>query len=836
MAQRTWRWAGLVGLSMALVSTQALAQRDPPPPAGASTPVTAPAGTGQSALSLFVKTEAAATSIQGCAKAACAPADYKPLAFSSGPIPPSDPSKARLTVLSIGQGRHLIRVELGDKASAWEALIAAPVNGAGEPLVIWSGRIPDIASGEAEAGGKVEVSEADGGTVKVLVGEVRREMSLCGRPTLLSPRVVDPADLTLKAVKMQRLSREERDRADKLGAVRVASPQPAPLSRLLVATGASSAIGSPSFVTDGNPDTSWSEARGGEGRGEFVTMRAPSEVSIASFTIAIRPEKHEVDGGVSPKRFWLATTDKLFEVTMPEDGWATAGARYTIRPPAPLQTSCVALVLDDAFPSKDPKKVAVTVSELTAYSEFDGQTDLAGLVGALAGGGPRAQSAAALLMRGGEASHKAVVDGFDKLDDSGKLLAMGIIDGAACSASSRFFAPRLAAGNKHEREHARDRIRRCGRASAPALMDAMASGTAEQRWAAVDELAAIDPSAAIEHLGPMLATADTKTRASIRALLARATGQPRSMSALGKLLDDPSLPSVVSVDLLRSAGAHLDAVKLPAGAAFARLSRGQLDTRMRYLLCEPAARIASQGDTRGVGFLIERLGQDPEPMIRARAAEVSHGIAAMQPYLITALEDDNMRVRDAATAALAESDAASIYLVRRLMIDPWPQVRGRAAESLARTGKSADADRELTASLTREEYPRVRARIAAALGARGVLSAAPALQARVDDPEEELNVRIKSVFALGRVCDRSAIDLLTVLARRAADPYARESANEMGIAAIAALGRLHPADLAARLGPVAEGQRTPRHVRGAARAALKETDICQNVTSLPVQK
>ena len=66
-----------------------------------------------------------------------------------------------------------------------------------------------------------------------------------------------------------------------------------------------------------------------------------------------------------------------------------------------------------------------------------------------------------------------------------------------------------------------------------------------------------------------------------------------------------------------------------------------------------------------------------------------------------------------------------------------------------------------------------------------------------------------------------------MLARRAADPYGMEFSHQLGVAAIVALGRIHPRDLGELLKPVIEGKATPREVRAAAQAALSETDVCK---------
>jgi hypothetical protein len=127
----------------------------------------------------------------------------------------------------------------------------------------------------------------------------------------------------------------------------------------------------------------------------------------------------------------------------------------------------------------------------------------------------------------------------------------------------------------------------------------------------------------------------------------------------------------------------------------------------------------------------------------------------------------------------------------------------------------------------KDPSPLVRARAVIALGTRRARSQAAVLRERAEDAEESLEVRVRAVYALGRVCDPTSLELLTVLARRAADPFGAPAAAEMGLGAIAGLGHLHPPDLDKRLEPVLSGPKTPRHVRGAAQAALRETDVCR---------
>ncbi|HQP33759.1 MAG TPA: HEAT repeat domain-containing protein [Polyangiaceae bacterium] len=812
--------AALMAASVAASSAQAARAAGPR--------ASAPAGRGQGPLVVEASGAPGSLSILACAKTTCSSSDLRPVTFPVAPPAGADPAKAQLSVLTIGTQRSLVRVELNEPGRSWTGLLAASVDGTATPVAIWSGNTGEPRVGEADTSTRIEVSEGEDGASTVLVGEVRRELGLCGRPALLSPRLVDPSDLALKPVKMQRLSRAERDKAETVTAQRAQDPF-TPLGRVLSAMGASSAIGSPSALTDGDPETVWSEGRGSEGRGEFVTMRAPSEVAITGFSLIVRPANQQVDDGAAPRKLWIAVDGRLIGVTMPEDAWKAPGGRYLVQLASPVRSSCVALVLDDAFVGKDAKKAAVSLAEVTAVSEFDGRLDLAGLVGAMAGGGARAQAAAAVLARGGEAARKAVSARYGELDESGRMLAWSVMDGAPCAESSRFFAPLLRSTNGLERKHAHDRIERCGRASAPALAEAFDRLPQGQRWELAEEMASLAPELAVDRLAPLLAKGDPATRARVRKLLARTTKQPRGMRALGKLLDDTSLAPVASVDLLRAASARLQEVGLPARASFARMVRQpNLDLRTRYLLCEPAARLAANGDAAAVRFLYDRILHDPEPMIRAHAVRVAHDVPELVPSALFALENDHVRVRDSATWAVRDTQVSSAPpLIRRLILDPWPMVRAHAVDALATLGASSQADDALHHALSWDESPRVRARVAAALGERGVRRAAPQLRERADDNEEFLDVRVRSVVALGRVCDRSAVDFLTVLARRAADPYGMEFSHQLGVAAIVALGRIHPRDLGELLKPVIEGKATPREVRAAAQAALSETDVCK---------
>ena len=168
-------------------------------------PLSVTAAGGQQALSVFLaKGELMASS---CAAPPC----------SAGAVSLGLPSElrgkpVRAEVVSIGLGRRAVVVSVDDGARAYRAVLAAPL-AAGSPKVAFAGRT-GLLSGEdgLRSGPMVQVSEADAaGVRRVLVGEQNEGVSLCGRATILAPRLLSAQDLELHAAKVQRLSVSERE-------------------------------------------------------------------------------------------------------------------------------------------------------------------------------------------------------------------------------------------------------------------------------------------------------------------------------------------------------------------------------------------------------------------------------------------------------------------------------------------------------------------------------------------------------------------------------------------------------------------------------------------------
>jgi HEAT repeat protein len=809
--------------------------------------IASPGGPGQQALA--IRAEGGAILARACAAAPCTP-DGGVLLPVPDDVKPLLPG-GRAATIALAGGRVVGRVDVpgGAAGSAWVMLLVAPLTGRGaEPQVLWSGWT-GLSRGEhgEERSAAVLVEAAPRGGQRVLVGERRADVTLCGRPTLVAAREIDPATLDLaRGASVQNLTAAERAGATKIAAARLRDPAPPPGEvRLLHATAASSAVERRfATLTDGDPATSWSENKPGDGRGEFVTIGSAEEVGITALDLIVRPTE-DVPDGAAPKRLFLATPDRLFEVTMPEDAWRQPpGTRYALPLPAELHASCLAVVLDESYAPAGKAGARVTLAKIEAHTAFDGAT-LPALAGALAGGGARARAAAALLARAGKAGIQAAIAGYGPLDDEGKRLAAGVIDAAPCADQVSFFAgslaaaagrsPRAAPGDEDpELVHARDRLRRCGRAAAPALAKLVGEGKGRVRLLAADELAMVAPSEAVPVLLAALEAADDSARRDLRAALARAAKNPRAFAALAGELEPGKFKArseAGAIDLLRAIGPSLGKVD-GAGDAFGALATATAPFRTRFLLQAPAAELARAGDARGVDFLRASLRKDDDFHVRAHAAEVAGRVPALGADLVAATEDPEVRVRSAAIEALADATGEGAAapaglpsaLVRRLADDDWTFVRAGAARALGAMPADAAIDRALAAALA-DASPDVRGRVLDGLGAHHATAYAEQIRARQDADDENIEVRARAILALGALCDARSLGAWTKLARAAKAPT-DDKDRRLGSAAIAALGLLHPADLAARLAPLQE-QDAPLVVREMAKAAMALTGTCR---------
>ena len=740
-------------------------------------------------------------------------------------LPPALRGKpVRAQVVSIGSGRRAIVVTVSSGSSGsqtFQAVVTAPL-AAGAPNVVFAGLVGFVNGQDGtRSGPMVQVSEPEAdGSRHVLVGEQNEGVSLCGRPTILAPQLLSPQDLLLHAAKVQRLSVADRGQARSVKATRLADDEPSHAAHsVLTAIAASSAVDNAmQTLTDGNPETSWSENVGGSGKGEFVVMHAPPELPISGLELLIRPKDKQVTDGAAPERLFIAGARDVVEVTLPEDAWKTPGARYHVSLSPPLQGSCLSLVLDSAF---DPSKTAkVTVSELSAVSELS-ESQLPALVAALAGGGQRAEATKALLVAGGAPAFTAVAQAFDGLDEGGRRVALDVLDQAPCDISAPVYVTALTGKIDAHVRHAQGRLSRCGAAGGAALSAALAKADKTDKRLMpllVTELTLTDPSQAVRAFMPLMDEKTMARRRLLRTALAQAARTDAAAKAVRAALADPATTPVALVDLLRALGELAPRYQPEASQALARLSASAPDFRARYLLLGPSSVLSAKSPEADAAFR-KSLASDPDPHVRAAALSLVLEPQRFQSELLKALDDADVRVREASVHALSVPTAAfaSRALSDRLAKDPWPLVRAAAADALSQQPPGAALDQPLTAALS-DESALVRARSVRALGDRHVKSAASRIRDRLVDAEEWPEVRAEAARALGALCDAESADELLAFGKKLADPMASPDAQQIATGAIASLGRLAPANLSQMLAPLS-GKKAPPQARRAAAAA-----------------
>jgi HEAT repeat protein len=211
--------------------------------------------------------------------------------------------------------------------------------------------------------------------------------------------------------------------------------------------------------------------------------------------------------------------------------------------------------------------------------------------------------------------------------------------------------------------------------------------------------------------------------------------------------------------------------------------------------------------------------------VRARAAELSGGLAPVTDALVSAAHDREPRVRAAALVSLASTPTpGAVQAAIAVMAgDDWPFVKMQAASLLAHAPASEHVDDVLGRSLG-DPVVSVRGAALVALARRRALGWRQAIRERLDDEAEDVHLRAAAASALGAICDVSATDRLTGLARELGSG-AHGDDVPLGLGALVGLAGLHPVDLLARLGPLLSQGAAP-FVRAAAERALAAHGVC----------
>jgi HEAT repeats len=781
----------------------------------AETHVTTPSGGGQPGLDVKVDLSAGAVEANGARLA---------IALDRSQLP----SERDVVVesIAIGLGKHVVHVRVPAKDNvvglAWEAVFAA-----GRTVPVFAGLTGLVDGDPGERTGRALQIVENGATSFVLVGDVHEDLRICGQPlTLVDPLALYPASLELRPATVQRLTAEQQSSAQKIVATDRGRAPSAPLAKLLVARGSSVPGSRGAELTDGDMQTKWSEKRPGAGQGEFVVMAAPRDVPIAKMQVVVAPTGANAASGAAPRTFYLATTTQTFEVTLPEDAWLKPGEAYEIAFPRPIEASCVALVLDSAF-ARAQAHPEVSVAELIAYSEFDapGATldDVANKLSS-----ERGVAAAQVLERAGDESLGAVERAYGALDARGKALA---IDVAAAHERCEEAAPLLARGlcgrGGEAPRKAHEKLERC-RGAAPELAKRLRED-ASTRACVAPTLAAIAPQEALDPIADAMAATpegDGETRAALRGAFAEAL-KTAPQGKLAALVGDERRAATARLEILRAAQARVTEAPAECEKTVTELLRNSPPMRTRYLVLGPLGELARAAD-RGAGTrIVEALAHDPDWPVRARAADAGVGVADAQAALVTAARDPEPRVREAALQSLAATSPppSAIQAAKALLSeDGWSFVKAQAIAVLAKAPASGDADQALGGAL-HDRSVGVRGAALVALARHRAKALSAAIRERLEDKDEDADVRAAAANALGAVCDAGSADRLTQLARSFGVPGTGEEVQQVALGALVGLAALQPRDLRDRLAPLL-APTAPAHVRAAAQQALSARATC----------
>jgi hypothetical protein len=758
---------------------------------------------GLGAVAVRVDFAARALSLRGCASLPC---DAGGGATTVIALPEGiDAARSSARTVEIGDGRrvvHVVAASATREGVAWEAL-AVGAGAGGEARLLYEGLTGFGAEGEG-AGGHVDV---DDGTV--FVGTIKRELTICGQSeTLLSPRRLDPKTLAFHAVSFSRLPKGVRDAAPTIVAV---PAKDAPIGSVLGVRGASTNDGASSALVDDDAKTAWTEARKGDGRGEFVVLSAPPSLPITKLSIVVRPTV-DPPGFVAPSAIWVVVDGATYRVELPAK--PAPGARVEVPFPKPISTGCVAVALDRT-------DVPAGVEPVVGLAEIEGVPEvpatihsLDDLVGLLDFGGADAELARKILANAGPKGARAVTARLSTMSDAGKAQAVDILDQTPCAAAGPGLV-RLAWDARGDvARSARDALDGCGVEAKGAIAEGFAGGPDAAREVLADRWAKVDPGAAVPAILGQLDGASSARRRSYRAALARAAGRGAGRDAMAGWLDNDGklAPPEGRLDLvieLARAIAPVEEVGV-ASAGAAPLSTRLVEALLahadakasferRYLAAEPLAAFAAKGDTRALAWMRALFASD-DRYLRARAAEVAGGMDLLRPELVASLGDGDPRVRQSALDALRRSGGAPgawPAVLGLLADDGWTFVRAAAADAIGEAsgpGAAGDLDVAL-AKATRDPAKQVRAASVRALAKRHARSQLVAVRSRAFDDGETIDVRREAIEALGALCDDAAVDDLYDIVRKSGGQ------GELGLAAIKALGEIHPKDLEARLLP-----------------------------------
>ncbi len=570
--------------------------------------------------------------------------------------------------------------------------------------------------------------------------------------------------------------------------------------------GQASRVTPPSELHDGRPTTAWIEEWGGVGRGEFVSGSGTRGYRVRAVRIIpghAGSAAHWTKYNRLKRVYLLLGKKRRFEVSFPQDpGKSPPGTPYWIVFPKPVPSSCLTLMIKEAYPGTEHKPAQrkfgdTAISELTVFTDIDFGNAHETIIRDAGRGRIERLTAVRMLVRMGRgvapklrkafpkavsaAEREVVLRALAKLDPLGsvKELAVGLREARGALRRQLF-----------------DALARAGDAAVPALGAILVRrlpGSLQRML--VLTLVRIGTDNAARALVSALQRSPTRKRARIVAGL-RLVPPARVKTPLLTALRKPKQQSRVRADLVRLLG--LLAVRHKSMRAVAVTEASALVARdnrfaVRYRLIGLMREIPEPAFVKP---LLGILHSKSDPILRAEAVIALGRFAQSEARQAVnrALADAHPRVRGAAVTAWTTSkgEQPAKPVLALASSDPWPMVRIAATKALGVRCRGGKGLLGLAAKRTGWRYKQVR-RIALTSAYKcKVVGLRPLLRKILISDREWVPLRALSARLLGELRDRHRVkymaEFLTLLAKRVRKPRSR---NEVLAADLAvALGRI----------------------------------------------
>ncbi len=570
--------------------------------------------------------------------------------------------------------------------------------------------------------------------------------------------------------------------------------------------GQASRVTPPSELHDGRPQTAWAEEWAGMGRGEFVSGSGIPGYRVRALRIipghagsAAQWTRHN-----RLKRIYLLFGPKhRYEVTFAQDpGKSAPGTAYWVVFPKPVRSSCLTLMLKEAYPgteyNKGQNKFGDTaISEVTVFTDIDFGNAHETIIRDAGRGRLERLTAVRMLVRMGREVAPKLRAAFPKTVSAAErevvLRALAQLDPLG---SVKEIAVGLREARGALRRQLFDALARAKDAAVPALgalLGQRLPGSLQKML--VLTLVRIGTDRAARALVAVLGKSRDRQRARIVSGL-RLLPPARVKAPLLAALGVASQPARVRADLVRLLG--MMAVRhrslRPDAVAIAQaLITGDTRFAVVYRLIELMRDLP---DPVFVKSLLTITATPTDPILRAEAVRAlgrfKQGAARLA--VRSALTDKNPRVRRAAVTAwamgIAGQPAAPVVVLAQS--DPWPMVRIAATKALGTRCLGPKALVALAKKRTGWRYKQVR-RIAVNAAFRCKVSGLrPLLHSILTSDSEWVPLRALSARLLGELRDRGRVrymaEFLGLLAKQVRKPHSR---NEVLAADLAvALGKI----------------------------------------------